>query len=103
MQLKKIFTVFLTFFFTASYANDSAGTTAAGGITFTKTPVISMVREELLINPKQVRVSYIFKNNSDKDITTQVFFPIPPLNLAALMPHGIMKLLPFKILRMFRF
>lgn len=64
-------------FFTAQ-ANDSAGTTAAGGIAFTKMPSISMDREELNISPTKIKVTYLFKNNSDKDITTQVFFPIPP-------------------------
>lgn len=64
-----------------AFANDTAGTTAAGGINFVKTPSITMEREELTISPNNVKVSYVFKNNTDKDITTQVFFPLPPYRM----------------------
>lgn len=62
-------------------ANDSAGTTAAGGIQFIKSSHIKMVREDLAISPARVKVNYLFQNLSDKDITTQVFFPLPPYKM----------------------
>lgn len=60
-------------------ANDSAASVAAGGIQFHKTPGIVMEKEDLFISPERVKVSYVFKNVTDKDITVEVFFPIPPL------------------------
>jgi len=58
-------------------ANDSAGSVGAGGIVFHKTPGIVMEEEDLFISPDLVKVSYIFKNNTTKDKTIEVFFPIP--------------------------
>ncbi len=65
-----------------AYANDSAGTTAAGGILFTKTPFIAMQREDLTIDPKNIHVSYLFKNNGKANVITRVFFPLPPFKMS---------------------
>lgn len=78
---KLFFFITLTFAAFFAFANDTAGTTAAGGINFVKTPGVSMEREELTISPNNVKVSYLFKNNTEKDITTQVFFPLPPYRM----------------------
>lgn len=61
----------------ALYANDAAVETAAGGIVLKKEPRISMEKERLAISLSKVTVEYEFLNESDKDITTQVAFPIP--------------------------
>src|ERR1051326_3888676 len=58
-------------------ANDSAASTAAGGLQLTRVPRISMQKERLIINEKEVRVEYDFLNESDHDIQTEVAFPIP--------------------------
>lgn len=63
--------------YSSIYANDTAGTTAGGGITFSKSPDIVLEREELTISPNDVAVSYLFDNKSNQDIQTQVFFPLP--------------------------
>jgi hypothetical protein len=58
-------------------ANDSAGTTAAGGIILQKTNGVAMTNEHLQISKDQVMVDYIFQNITGHDITTQVIFPLP--------------------------
>lgn len=60
-----------------SYANDTIGTTTAGGITFSRSPSIELLREELTISTDEVKVAYLFQNNSDEPITSEVFFPLP--------------------------
>ncbi|HZU29958.1 MAG TPA: DUF4424 family protein [Candidatus Angelobacter sp.] len=59
------------------YANDSAASSAAGGIQFKREPRISMAKEKLIISTKKITVEYEFINESDQDITTEVAFPIP--------------------------
>jgi hypothetical protein len=59
-------------------ANDSAASSAAGGIQLKREPRISMAKEKLTISTKKVTVEYEFINESDQDITTEVAFPVPP-------------------------
>jgi hypothetical protein len=65
--MKKLILISLTtlnlFFLTPAFANDTAGTTAAGGINFTHMTDVSMEREQLTISPNKVKVIYLFKNN----------------------------------------
>jgi len=58
--------------------NDSAASTAAGGIQLKCEPRILMAKEKLTIGTEKVTVEYEFINESDQDITTEVAFPIPP-------------------------
>jgi hypothetical protein len=37
-----------------------------------------MAKEVLKISPSRVQVDYVFRNDTDKDVTTEVAFPIPP-------------------------
>lgn len=60
-------------------ANDSVGHLAAGGIELGRTADIEMVSEDLFVSTKEVRVRYVFKNTSPKDIDTLVAFPVPDL------------------------
>lgn len=69
------------FIYKAAFANDSAGTTAAGGIQFIKTPEVKMVSENLTISQNNIEVNYLFQNLSNKAVTTQVFFPLPPYKM----------------------
>jgi hypothetical protein len=59
-------------------ANDSAASSAAGGIQLKREPRISMAKEKLIISTKKITVEYEFINESDQDITTEVAFPVPP-------------------------
>lgn len=76
----RIFILFLLVFFSLYYsaqANDSAGAVSSGGIQFHKTEGIIMEKENLFISPDLIKVSYVFKNITDKDISTELFFPLP--------------------------
>ena len=59
-------------------ANDSDASVAVGGVVLTREPRISMESERLTISLSKITVEYEFLNDSGKDITTEVAFPIPP-------------------------
>lgn len=64
----------------ALFPNDTAGTILpTGGVVFEKQDGIKMQTEALYIRPGQIEVNYLFKNTTDKDITTQIFFPLPDM------------------------
>jgi hypothetical protein len=66
-----------------SFANDSSAELATGGLILTKSDDIEMQSEDLLISMKEVRVQYHFYNHSDRNITTQIAFPMPDI------PYGV--------------
>ena len=72
-------TIFLPLLLAAAtaQANDSTGFVETGGIQYLKNPHIEMQREDLFISQRQIRVAYLFKNNSARDITETVLFPLP--------------------------
>ncbi|MDD2369240.1 MAG: DUF4424 family protein [Sulfuricurvum sp.] len=59
-------------------ANDGFGALGAGGIIIGKTNDIAMAKEVLDISYDKIKVDYEFVNESDKDITETIVFPIPP-------------------------
>ncbi len=59
-------------------ANDSAASRALGGVQLSREPRISMESERLTISLNKITVEYEFLNDSNKDIKTEVAFPIPP-------------------------
>jgi hypothetical protein len=60
-------------------ANDTTAELATGGLTFTRSQDIEMRSEDLFISMKEIRVQYKFYNRSNRDIATQVAFPVPDL------------------------
>ena len=62
-----------------SYANDSVASVTVEGIKLLKTESIRMKTEHLSISPYKIRVEYEFYNESAKDITTEVAFPMPDI------------------------
>ncbi|WP_127089451.1 DUF4424 domain-containing protein [Aquabacter cavernae] len=60
-------------------ANDSSAELRAGGLVLVPNEVVSMVSEDLFVSEKEVRVRYLFRNTSDKDVTLLVAFPMPDL------------------------
>jgi len=78
--MKTLLAFFLLFIagLTMAYANDSAVETAAGGIKLRKEQSVLMKKERLFISEKLVRVEYEFLNTTDKPISSEVAFPIPP-------------------------
>jgi len=69
--------------------NDGAASSSAGGIQLRHEANISMEKERLTISESKVTVEYEFLNDTDKDITTEVAFPIPPYDNKADNPGGI--------------
>ncbi|QAY76961.1 DUF4424 domain-containing protein [Sphingosinicella sp. BN140058] len=63
-------------------ANDSTAETAAGGLVLTRTDAIDMVSEDLFVSAEKVRVRYVFRNRTGKDVRTTVAFPMPDDELA---------------------
>ena len=64
---------------TAEIANDSTAELGIGGLSLTVNAKVEMVSEDLFISPDQVRVTYRFRNRTDKDIETIVAFPSPEM------------------------
>jgi hypothetical protein len=60
-------------------ANDGFGGLAATGLTFDQTEAVQMVEEKLFIGIDRVTVDYVFRNTSDRDVTGEVIFPLPPV------------------------
>lgn len=61
-----------------AHGNDGTASSGAGGIQLRHEANISMEKERLTIGESKVSVEYEFLNDTDKDITTEVAFPIPP-------------------------
>jgi hypothetical protein len=84
--MKPLFSFLLAVFpaFTAN-ANDGIGGLSATGLTFGQTDAVQMGEEDLFISKTAIRVSYLFRNISDRDVTGEVIFPLPPIALTNLM------------------
>jgi len=61
----------------ALMGNDGAAEVALGGIRLKQESRVAMVKERLYISKKKVRVEYEFINVADKEITTEIAFPLP--------------------------
>lgn len=64
-------------------ANDTSAVLGVGGLSLTTSEDIVMESEELYLSPSNVRVHYVFRNESDRDITTTVAFPLPDIDQSA--------------------
>ncbi len=62
-------------------ANDSTAEHAAGGLVLTRSADIDMVSEDLFVSAGEVRVRYVFRNRSPREIRTLVAFPMPDRDL----------------------
>jgi hypothetical protein len=63
-------------------ANDSTAEHAAGGLVLTRTADIDMLSEDLFVSAGEVRVRYVFRNRSAKEVRTLVAFPMPDRDLS---------------------
>jgi hypothetical protein len=63
-------------------ANDSTAGHDAGGLVLTRSADIDMVSEDLFVSAEEVRVRYVFRNRSPRDIRTTVAVPMPGRDLA---------------------
>jgi len=62
-------------------ANDTTAVTAAGGLILTKNAAVDMVSEDLFVSAAKVRVAYVFRNRTPRDVTVTVAFPMPDREL----------------------
>jgi len=62
-------------------ANDTTAETAAGGLVLTRNAAIDMVSEDLFVSADKVRVAYVFRNRTPRDVTVTVAFPMPDRDL----------------------
>ena len=72
--------------------DDGAASVGVGGIQLIREPRVSMEEERLTISATQITVEFDFLNDTDKDITTEVAFPVPPYDrkfLDASYPKGL--------------
>ena len=60
-------------------ANDTTAQLAAGGLVLVRNDAVEMESEDLHISRSRVRVRYVFKNTSGKDVTLRVAFPMPAI------------------------
>lgn len=62
-------------------ASDSGAELATGGLVLARSDGIEVRSEEIYISPRQVRISYRFRNASPGDLTTVVAFPMPDITV----------------------
>ena len=67
----------------AALANDTTASVAAGGLVLERTDSIDMVSEDLYVSAAEIRVRYVFRNRTPRDVETVVAFPMPDRPLAA--------------------
>ena len=63
-------------------ANDGFMGLPAGGLTLQKSEAIAMLEEDLFLSLDEVRVDYVFRNDSPAPVTAQIGFPMPGLPVA---------------------
>ena len=67
---------------TAATANDTTASTGAGGLVLERTEAVDMVREDLYLSADEIRVRYVFRNRTLRDVETIVAFPMPDRDLS---------------------
>lgn len=60
-------------------ANDTLAELKTGGLAFVQSEHVSMAEEQLFISSEEIRVDYVFANESDQDVTSIVAFPMPDI------------------------
>lgn len=63
-----------------AFANDSVAEIGVGGIVLARTQDVAMVREDLYLSMKEVKVDYVFRNETDEDVESIVAFPLPDID-----------------------
>ena len=63
-----------------AFANDTMAEVKTGGLVFTRTDAVTIESEDLFISSKTVRVNYVFRNITERDVESIVAFPMPDIN-----------------------
>jgi hypothetical protein len=66
---------------TPAFGNDGVAELGAGGLVFVQNRDIEMRAEDLFVSQREIRIRYVFFNNSDRDVTVLVAFPFPDLTI----------------------
>ncbi len=74
---------------TAARANDSTAELGTGGLVLSRSDVVRMAKEDLFISREEVRVDYVFHNESEADVTSIVAFPMPDIEASPSLNVGI--------------
>ena len=69
---------------TAALANDGVAESTAGGLVIKGTDEIDMVSEDLYVSADRIRVRYVFRNRTPRDLRVTVAFPMPDRDLSEL-------------------
>ncbi len=64
---------------TAASANDTMAELHTGGLVFMRSDAVEMAKEDLFISPTEIRVDYVYRNTTDKDVDSIVAFPMPDI------------------------
>ncbi|HEX6740597.1 MAG TPA: DUF4424 domain-containing protein [Sphingomicrobium sp.] len=67
----------------AALANDTTASTGAGGLVIERTDAIALASEDLFVSADEIRVHYVFRNRTARDVETVVAFPMPDRDLSA--------------------
>jgi hypothetical protein len=62
-----------------AFANDTSAVLTTGGLEFVSNGEIAMESEDLFISRDEIRVTYVFRNDSDQDHHLLVAFPMPDI------------------------
>ena len=62
------------------FANDTMAELKTGGLSYVQSLEVAMEEEDLFISQQEIRVDYVFSNETDKDIETVVAFPMPDVS-----------------------
>lgn len=63
----------------AAVANDSIAELGMGGLILSCTDAVAMQSEDLFVSAKEIRVDYVFRNQSQTDVGAIVAFPMPDI------------------------
>src|SRR4051812_3426093 len=66
---------------TSALANDTTASSGAGGLVLQRTDAIDMLSEDLFVSADAIRIRYVFRNRTLKDVDTVVAFPMPDRDL----------------------
>lgn len=79
-MLRYVLTVALALSAAPALANDSTAELGTGGLILSRNDAVAMRSEDLFISPEKVTVDYVFHNNTDKDVSAIVAFPMPDIS-----------------------
>lgn len=79
---------------TPATANDSQAARGLTGLMFEQNEAIAMESEDLYLSTEQVRVTYAYRNTSDRPVTILVAFPLPDVPLPGADPDWVESAFP---------